>query len=155
MSLSIYTSIQCQTCSSHSSYLFHILCPPPPVFSPSSHIKNMKFTLEAEELQKKINDLCEINADLQVGLNLVYSLMISLLCKNTTTFSSVIVECFLAHLGPSSFIWCHSGWQGVENSGGQSILWITKIIIWYENLNKEIELFINLYRRIELFFSYY
>ncbi len=41
----------------------------------------MKFTLEAEELQKKINDLCEINADLQVGFNLVYSLIISLLWK--------------------------------------------------------------------------
>lgn len=65
----------------------------------------MKVTLETEELQKKINDLCELNADLQVGLNLVYSLMISLLCKKTKkTFSSVIVEYFLAHLGPSSFI---------------------------------------------------
>lgn len=52
-------------------------------FSPSSHIKNMKVTLEAEELQKKINDLCDLNADLQVGLNLVYSLMIGLLCKQT------------------------------------------------------------------------
>uniref|UniRef100_A0A8C1Y6B7 Lymphoid-restricted membrane protein n=1 Tax=Cyprinus carpio TaxID=7962 RepID=A0A8C1Y6B7_CYPCA len=41
--------------------------------------ENMKVTMEAEELQKKISDLCDLNADLQVGLNLIYSLMICLI----------------------------------------------------------------------------
>ncbi len=68
---------------------------PSSTFSPS-HIKNMKVTLEAEELQKKINDLCDLNADLQVGLNLVYSLMIGLLCKQTNKHLALsLVNVFL------------------------------------------------------------
>lgn len=42
----------------------------------------MKVTLEAEELQKKMNDLCDLNADLQVGLIMFYLPVIGLLCQN-------------------------------------------------------------------------
>jgi len=56
----------------------------------------MKVTLEAEDLQKKINDLCDLNADLQVGLYLVYSLMIGLLCKKLNKKSGLsLVNVFL------------------------------------------------------------
>lgn len=42
----------------------------------------MKVTLEAEELQKKMGDLCDLNADLQVGPFLFYLLLLSLLGQN-------------------------------------------------------------------------
>lgn len=32
----------------------------------------MKITIEADELQKKMSDLCDLNADLQVDPNLVH-----------------------------------------------------------------------------------
>uniref|UniRef100_A0A8C0XZS9 Lymphoid-restricted membrane protein n=1 Tax=Cyprinus carpio carpio TaxID=630221 RepID=A0A8C0XZS9_CYPCA len=54
--------------------------------------ENMKVTMEAEELQKKISDLCDLNADLQVGLNLIYSLMICLKNKQIDELKVAIVE---------------------------------------------------------------
>lgn len=53
----------------------------------------MKFTLEAEELQKKMSDLCDLNADLQVGF-LFYSLLLGLLCQ-TKHLALSLVNAFL------------------------------------------------------------
>lgn len=76
--------------------------------------------MEADELLKKMSNLCDLNTDLQVGPSLVYWQTIGLISQEQHLTLSVlkVLQCILVHPGPNSFLWCHSVGEGLRTSGG-------------------------------------